>query len=83
MDVFRYLAGDAEPYNIVFLDPPFAMNRAVQTCHWLENKGWLRKEGLCYVEAESRLELEGLPETWHQLKSKTAGDVGYHLFKHV
>ncbi|MGZ8184937.1 MAG: 16S rRNA (guanine(966)-N(2))-methyltransferase RsmD [Methylobacter sp.] len=81
MDVFRYLAGDAEPFDIVFMDPPFAMNSAVQTCQWLEDKGWLSKKGLCYVEVESKLELKGLPENWHQLKSKTTGEVGYHLFE--
>ena len=81
MDVFRYLAGDAEPFDVVFIDPPFAMGLAVQTCQWLEEKGWLSKQAKIYVEAESTLKLDGMPENWRLLKSKVAGEVGYHLFQ--
>ncbi|MDD5322349.1 MAG: 16S rRNA (guanine(966)-N(2))-methyltransferase RsmD [Methylococcales bacterium] len=81
IDVFRYLAGDAEPFDVVFIDPPFAMALAVQTCQWLEEKGWLSNHAKIYVEAESTLKLDGIPENWRQLKSKVAGEVGYHLFE--
>ena len=82
-DVFRYLSGDAEVFDVVFIDPPFAMSLAVQTCQWLEDKGWLSKHAKIYVEAESTLKLEGLPENWRLLKSKLAGEVGYHLYERV
>ena len=81
MDVFRYLAGDAEPFDVVFIDPPFAMTLAVHTCQWLEEKGWLSKHAKIYVESESTLKLDGIPPNWRQLKSKVAGEVGYHLFE--
>jgi 16S rRNA (guanine966-N2)-methyltransferase len=80
-DVFRYLASDAEPFDVVFIDPPFAMGLAVQTCQWLEEKGWLSKQARIYVEAESTLKLDGMPPNWRLLKSKVAGEVGYHLFE--
>jgi 16S rRNA (guanine966-N2)-methyltransferase len=81
-DVFRYLATDSEPFDIVFLDPPFAMNLATQTCQWLEDKGWLSQQAKIYVEMESKTKFhDELPENWQLLKSKTAGDVGYHLFE--
>jgi 16S rRNA (guanine966-N2)-methyltransferase len=103
-DVLRYLAGDAEPFDIVFLDPPFGMTNplgadlhlpegrragepcvslAVQTCQWLEEKGWLAKHARIYVETERHCDLEGIPENWRQMKSKTAGEVGYHLFERL
>ena len=82
-DVFRYLAGDAEPFDVVFIDPPFAKALAVQTCQWLEERGWLSKQAKIYVEAEITLELKGIPENWQLLKSKVAGEVGYHLFERV
>jgi 16S rRNA (guanine966-N2)-methyltransferase len=82
-EVFRYLAGDAEPFDVVFIDPPFAMGLAVQTCQWLEEKGWLSKQAKIYVEAERTLKLDGMPENWRQLKSKVAGEVGYHLFERL
>ena len=82
-DVFRYLAGDAEPFDIVFIDPPFAQDLAVQTCKWLEDKDWLSNHAKIYVETESTLKLNGMPENWRLLKSKTAGEVGYCLFERV
>ncbi len=81
LDVFRYLAGDAELFDIVFIDPPFQQSLAVQTCQWLEDKGWLSPHAKIYVEVESTLKLERMPENWSQLKSKVAGEVGYHLFE--
>jgi 16S rRNA (guanine966-N2)-methyltransferase len=81
-DVFRYLAGNAEPFDIVFLDPPFGTNLTQQTCQWLEDKGWLNPHAQIYVEVESTTQLaDGMPENWQMLKSKTAGEVGYYLFK--
>ena len=82
-EVFRYLSGDAEAFDVVFIDPPFALGLAVQTCQWLEDKGWLSKHAKIYVEAESTLKLEGMPENWRLLKSKIAGEVGYHLYERM
>lgn len=82
-DVMRYLAGEAETFDVIFIDPPFAMGLAAQTCQWLEDKSWLSKHAKIYVEVESTLKLEGIPENWRLLKSKVAGEVGYHLFARV
>ena len=79
-DVFRFLAGDTEPFDLVFLDPPFDKNLAEQCCHWLEDKGWLAKTAKIYVEVESRQTLQDMPENWKLLKSGKAGEVGYYLF---
>lgn len=80
-DVFRFLAGDAEVYDLVFLDPPFGKGLAIQSCQWLEQKGWLAYQAKIYIEVESKLALDSLPENWQCLKSKTAGEVGYHLYQ--
>jgi len=79
-DVFKFLAGDSRPYNLVFLDPPFAQNVVQQCCQYLEAKGWLMPEAKVYVEVESKLELDDMPKNWTCLKSKKAGEVGYYLF---
>jgi 16S rRNA (guanine966-N2)-methyltransferase len=83
MDVMRYLAGNAEKFDLVFLDPPFARNLAVPSCRWLEEKGWLKPNAKIYLETESHIDLTGLPADWRLLKSKTAGDVGYRLFQRL
>jgi 16S rRNA (guanine966-N2)-methyltransferase len=81
-DVFRYLAeNNAEGFDVVFLDPPFDKDLSTQTCHWLEDKGWLNEHAKIYVETESKKSLIGFPENWRLLKSKTAGEVGFHLFE--
>jgi 16S rRNA (guanine966-N2)-methyltransferase len=80
-DVSRYLTGDAHPFDVVFLDPPFGLNLVVQTCQQLEENGWLAKHAKIYVETERNFDFLGMPENWRQLKSKSAGEVGYHLFE--
>ncbi|MDP2902907.1 MAG: 16S rRNA (guanine(966)-N(2))-methyltransferase RsmD [Methylovulum sp.] len=80
-DVFRYLAGDAELFDLVFIDPPFAMGLAAPTCCWLEDKNWLGQHAKIYLETESTLKLAGMPDNWQLLKRKTAGEVAYYLFE--
>lgn len=81
MDVMRFLAGDAEIVDVVFIDPPFGMNLVCQTCRWLEDKLWLTKHAKIYVESESDLKLNHMPANWIPLKAKTAGEVAYQLFE--
>jgi len=83
-DVLRYLeGGGAQAFDMVFLDPPFGQNLVVQTCQLLEENGWLAKHAKIYVETERHFDLSGMPENWRQLKSKSAGEVGYHLFERI
>ena len=80
-DVFRFLSGDAQSFDIVFLDPPFKQGLAIQTCQWLEDKQWLAHHAKIYVEVETHLDLTKIPENWQQLKAKTAGEVAYYLYQ--
>jgi 16S rRNA (guanine966-N2)-methyltransferase len=82
-EVFRFLAGNSETFDIVFIDPPFHKNLAVQTCQWLEDKNWLGANAKIYVEVEQQLLLAGMPENWQLLKHKSAGEVGYYLFERL
>jgi 16S rRNA (guanine966-N2)-methyltransferase len=75
------LGGDAQVFDVVFIDPPFALNIAVETCQWLEDKGWLARHAKIYVETERHASLTDIPANWQLLKSKAAGEVGYHLFE--
>ena len=79
LDVFDFLAGPAETFDIVFLDPPFAQGMAETTCQWLEKNNWLMPQAKVYVETESNLNLAH-PESWTLLKNKTTGGIGYRLF---
>ncbi len=78
-DAVRFLAGPAEPFDIVFLDPPFASGLLVEAARWLEERNWLAANPLIYVETDARSGLPALPSTWTVTKAKQAGAVGYYL----
>ncbi len=68
----------AAPYDIVFLDPPFAENLWNETAELLEQQQWLSPGAHIYVEAPTH----GLvpPSSWKLLKLKKAGQVIYSLY---
>jgi 16S rRNA (guanine966-N2)-methyltransferase len=78
-DALRFLAGPAQPFGIVFLDPPFASDLLCRTARLLEDGSWLSAGALIYVETDARAGLPALPQKWSLAKAKQAGAVGYHL----
>ena len=69
------------PYDIVFLDPPYAGNLLGETCRLLVERRQLADDALIYLEdARSRGEPD-LPQGWKMVKNKTAGNVRYMLAK--
>ncbi len=77
-DAVTYLRGAARPFDIVFLDPPYQSGLLATCCALLAKGGWIRPGGLIYLEAASGEPLL-LPDSWTLLRSKHAGQVGYHL----
>jgi 16S rRNA (guanine966-N2)-methyltransferase len=82
-DALRYLSGDVQPLDIVFLDPPFASQLLSQAAALLDERHWLKAGALIYVECAAREGLPQLPASWQPLKAKQAGEVGYHLLAHA
>jgi len=78
-DAFAWLRGTSQPFDIVFLDPPFASGLLAPAATLLEQKGWLAPEALIYVENAAREALPALPSAWQERKTGRAGEVGYHL----
>jgi 16S rRNA (guanine966-N2)-methyltransferase len=78
-DAARYLAGTPEPFDIVFLDPPYVSRALAETCRKIDEGRWLRPGGLAYVEDAASAGPPELPAGWTLLRSKRAGEVGYHL----
>jgi len=77
-EVLQWLAGPSSQFDIVFLDPPFRRQLLPPCIQYLESRGWLADQARVYIEAEKGLVPE-LPENWELLRSKVAGQVGYHL----
>jgi 16S rRNA (guanine966-N2)-methyltransferase len=84
-DALRFLGAAAQPFavaqpfDIVFLDPPFASPLLAGSCRLLEERHWLSAHALVYVETDAHTSLPPLPQTWTVTKAKQAGAVGYHL----
>ena len=80
MDAAEFLRGVARPFDVVFLDPPFASDLLEQSCERLA-RGWLAPDALVYMECPSDKPLPALPPGWSVHRSKRAGQVGYHLLR--
>ena len=78
-DAVRFLAGAAVPFDIVFLDPPFASGLLPAVARLLEEKHWLSANAMIYVETDAASGLPVLPGSWTVTRTKQAGAVGYHL----
>jgi 16S rRNA (guanine966-N2)-methyltransferase len=77
-EVLQWLSRPSSAFDIVFLDPPFSRGMLLPCIQQLESCGWLSDQARVYIEAEKGLVPE-LPENWELLRSKVAGQVGYHL----
>jgi 16S rRNA (guanine966-N2)-methyltransferase len=78
-DAAGYLSQPGTPFDVVFLDPPFAEPVLPEVCRRVEAGGWLRSGGLAYLEGPAAAGEPELPPGWTLLRSKRAGEVGYHL----
>ena len=77
-DAVAFLRGPAAAFDIVFLDPPYASGLLATCVELLDARGWLKPDALIFLAAPQG-EAPPLPASWRQLRSKTAGQVGYHL----
>lgn len=71
----RYLGGSPEPFDIVFLDPPFARPElGAEACERL-SAGWLAREAAIYLEQPARSPCPQLPPAWRVTREMSGGDV--------
>ena len=73
-------ASTQQPFDLVFLDPPFRKQLVEQAAQLLNNYG-LAEQALIYVEMEAESEQE-IPVNWQLLKEKIAGQVIYRLYQY-
>jgi 16S rRNA (guanine966-N2)-methyltransferase len=79
MGAARYLRSLPQAFDIVFLDPPFGQDALAEYVPLLDGGEWLAPGALVYLENEKTAGVPPLPARWQLLKSKSAGEVGYHL----
>jgi len=79
-DALEYLRRpDEGPFDIVFVDPPFAAELHDDLCRLLAAGSMLADGALIYLEEDRARRPAGIPGDWEVLKSKTAGNVRYSL----
>ena len=79
MGAARFLRTPGKPFDVAFLDPPFGKHALAEYIPMLDSGDWLKVGGLVYLENERIAGIPTLPAHWELLKSKSAGEVGYHL----
>lgn len=77
-DALQWLRSPGQAFDIIFLDPPYASGLLGPCIELLEAEPWIKPQGLVYLET-AKGEAPPLPANWQLLRSKTAGQVGYHL----
>jgi 16S rRNA (guanine966-N2)-methyltransferase len=79
-NALSWLAKNAQPFDVVFLDPPFRKGLLAETVMLLEQQGWLADEAWIYVEAEAESAATDVPANWQLHREKVAGQVAYRLY---
>ncbi len=72
-------AATEKPFDIVFLDPPFNKQLVEPYCQLLAKSGCLAKQATIYIEIEKNTPLPTLPDGWHVVKQKKAGQLAFFL----
>ncbi|MBQ4854417.1 16S rRNA (guanine(966)-N(2))-methyltransferase RsmD [Rhodanobacter sp. B2A1Ga4] len=80
LDAGLFLQGAAHPYDLVFLDPPFALELWPALARQLEQGGWLAARGWIYVESPRGL-APALPPNWQLHREGQAGEVRFALYR--
>uniref|UniRef100_UPI0004CEB7A0 16S rRNA (guanine(966)-N(2))-methyltransferase n=1 Tax=Yersinia pestis TaxID=632 RepID=UPI0004CEB7A0 len=60
----QWLAQPGQPFNLVFLDPPFRKGLLAETINLLEQFNWLAADAWIYVEAEAESAVADVPANW-------------------
>ncbi len=75
----KLVPGQLEPYDIIFLDPPFNQAMVDPCCQLLEQKLLVSKGAYIYTETEASWSGEA-PLTWELHRTKTTGQIASRLF---
>lgn len=80
LDAGAFLRTPPSSQDLVFLDPPFALDLWGTLAQQLEQLGWLAPCALIYVES-ARAAVPTLPANWHLHREGHAGEVRFALYR--
>lgn len=67
------------PFDLIFLDPPFALDLLPPALGMLEQQGWLAERCWIYLEQSSAKPAVELPSGWVQYRQSRAGESACQL----
>lgn len=79
-NTINFLNKKGNPYDIIFVDPPFYSKFLQKTIFLLEKNNWIKKYSLIYLEYESSFKNLYIPDTWKIYREKISKNVIYKLF---
>jgi 16S rRNA (guanine966-N2)-methyltransferase len=79
-DAGSFLQPAGRAHDLVFLDPPFALDLWAALAGQLERGGWLAARAWIYVESP-RAVVPDLPPTWQLHREGHAGEVRFALYR--
>ncbi len=79
-NALHWLDQSPAPFDIIFLDPPFADHLLSDCCEKLDRNGWLGDDPRIYLEWDLHGAVPAVPENWIMLKEKRSGQVAFALY---
>ncbi|MBK4764800.1 MAG: 16S rRNA (guanine(966)-N(2))-methyltransferase RsmD [Pantoea sp. Brub] len=79
-DTLIWLKKQGQPFDIVFIDPPFQKNLIDKTVKLLESNGWLNTRSFIYIENSLGNNSPSIPQNWQLYRKKITGKVIYYLY---
>lgn len=79
-DTLGWLEQSGQPFDIVFIDPPFRQGLIDPVMLLLEKNHWLSNDAWIYIECEAEHKQLEVPTHWRLHREKQAGQVIYRLY---
>lgn len=80
-DALVFLQGPPEPFDILFLDPPYRSDLLAPALEQALARGWLAPAALIYVESDDEAALTSIDRRLRFERLKKAGNVWYGLLR--
>lgn len=74
-----WLKKSGQPYDIIFIDPPYHQGLIKKTMDLLEHKKWIKKNSFIYIEKEKQQSLI-IPKNWTLYKKKITNKIQCYLY---
>ena len=82
-DSIKVLQQLTEPYDVIFLDPPFQQNLLEPSIEKIVAASLLRPKGLIYIECEGQGADYAVPDNWSCIKEKKSSQIISRLYQRL